>query len=1016
DRSFETYDALGRLAALQDRNGNRMEFYYDLAGRLSTILDTLGRLTTLEYYPVLFNGTEYDVKSGRLKALIDPAGRRVEYKYDESGDLVKASLEDRTLGYAYSSHSDPKQAHNLTSLTDPRGLQALALKYDSQDKLTSLGRGGAALALSCGATATVTDPNGHPHAYRHDDQGRPLSVTEGSSTTTFAYNADGLVSAVTLPEGNSLTYAYQGGEARGRGNRLSISENAGPRGAEEPSRVSRFTYDPFFNLLRQASTPEGLTLNHSLDGRGNVTSTSTNIPGISLSYSYNGYGQMTSMTDPLQGATGYTYHPESSPGGGGAPASAGRRLDGATGGYLRSVDTGSLAVSYSLYDQAGNLERLSRSDGLSLSSSYDSFNQPTGHSLSCAGLSPLSGTLSYGRDSNGNILSWNETWGALSRQVTSTYDPRNNPLSSTETGLGTTLYGYDGEDQLTSVTDPLGRRLSLTYNANDLLSSASLSKESVTTTTQFAYDGNGNLTAVTDPLGRVTHFTYDGFDRVRSVKDPLNNSTVIARAEMGNLQTLRRLDSAEKLLAQSAVVSDPLGRVVSRSVRELESGRDVSYAYGYEQGGRVVTITDPLGRVSSVTKNQKGQVIKEEDAAGNTVEYLYESGSNRVSQKIETEKGPSGSSQTHTTRYEYVQGDKLSKIVENVGTPLQRVTTFLYDEKGNLIGSVDPAGHAVSHEYDPQGRRIRTTRELEKGERVTAAMAYDALSNLTSLTDSFGNRTEYAYDPLGRLSKITYPDGSTLEYGYDSAGNLLREKQRSGTLITNTYDNGNRLISRTITKAAGVEGTASESYVYDGLSRLTKGTNDVSVVERRYDSLSRLIEEVQDGKSVQYGYDALGNTTRLVYPNQRVIEREFDLLNRISRVKQGSDIVSTMEFLGRSYRLASKGYQNGDLVKYLYDQGRRLTSSETKNKNQAILQSFGWGYDTLDLKSFEKRIHNGGKGDAFSYDALKRLTNVTFDSPTPETPTATGTKSRAITLDKLDNILKITDNENAMVT
>ena len=48
-------------------------------------------------------------------------------------------------------------------------------------------------------------------------------------------------------------------------------------------------------------------------------------------------------------------------------------------------------------------------------------------------------------------------------------------------------------------------RLSLTYNANDLLSSASLSKESVTTTTQFS---------------------YDGFDRVRSVKDPLNNSTV----------------------------------------------------------------------------------------------------------------------------------------------------------------------------------------------------------------------------------------------------------------------------------------------------------------------------------------------------------------------------------------------------------------------------------------------------------------------------------------------------------
>ena len=99
--------------------------------------------------------------------------------------------------------------------------------------------------------------------------------------------------------------------------------------------------------------------------------------------------------------------------------------------------------------------------------------------------------------------------------------------------------------------------------------------------------------------------------------------------------------------------------------------------------------------------------------------------------------------------------------------------------------------------------------------------------------------------------------------------------------MTNSYDNGNRLISRTITKASGVEGTASESYVYDGLSRLTKGTNDTSVVERRYDSLSRLIEEVQDGKSVQYGYDRVGNPTSLRYPNSRLVEREFDLLNRI---------------------------------------------------------------------------------------------------------------------------------------
>jgi len=65
-----------------------------------------------------------------------------------------------------------------------------------------------------------------------------------------------------------------------------------------------FTYDPFFNLLRQASTPEGLTLNHSLDGRGNVTSGSVKnlshiqkvcrkeMIGNSIEFAYDGFDRV----------------------------------------------------------------------------------------------------------------------------------------------------------------------------------------------------------------------------------------------------------------------------------------------------------------------------------------------------------------------------------------------------------------------------------------------------------------------------------------------------------------------------------------------------------------------------------------------------------------------------------------------------------------------------------------------------------------------------------------------------
>ncbi len=40
-----------------------------------------------------------------------------------------------------------------------------------------------------------------------------------------------------------------------------------------------------------------------------------------------------------------------------------------------------------------------------------------------------------------------------------------------------------------------------------------------------------------DANGNVTEYTYDGYDRLVKVMDPLNNETVIGRAEFGNLSS-----------------------------------------------------------------------------------------------------------------------------------------------------------------------------------------------------------------------------------------------------------------------------------------------------------------------------------------------------------------------------------------------------------------------------------------------------------------------------------------------
>jgi YD repeat-containing protein len=57
--------------------------------------------------------------------------------------------------------------------------------------------------------------------------------------------------------------------------------------------------------------------------------------------------------------------------------------------------------------------------------------------------------------------------------------------------------------------------------------------------------------------------------------------------------------------------------------KKTPEGDDINYNITYENDGRTVTITDPLGRESKVYKNDYGRVWKEEDAAGNITECFY---------------------------------------------------------------------------------------------------------------------------------------------------------------------------------------------------------------------------------------------------------------------------------------------------------------------------------------------------------------------------------------------------------
>ncbi len=66
-------------------------------------------------------------------------------------------------------------------------------------------------------------------------------------------------------------------------------------------------------------------------------------------------------------------------------------------------------------------------------------------------------------------------------------------------------------------------------------------------------------------------------------------------------------------------------------------------------------------------------------------------------------------------------------------------------------------------------------------------LAYDATSNLTTMSDSTGVTT-YAYDSVGQILGKTDPGSIVQAYSYDLAGQRTRLVDPDGGVRTFTYD------------------------------------------------------------------------------------------------------------------------------------------------------------------------------------------------------------------------------------
>ena len=1037
-QSFDGTPLAGRLVSSTDRNGNAMTFSYSAQGLVTGIVDTLDRSIALAYNP-----------DGRLVSVTDFAGRSVTYDYygpgetgGSPGDLKSVTTpvvtgtpntndfpRGKTTMFSYTTttstgQSDHRALHNLVSVTDPKGQNALRVDYDTTGDpekwnfgcVTSLRRGIEKTDIRRDALvpspsnrfatvrAIVNDWVGNVSEFDFDSLGRPVAVRRftGRATpdapttatqnrprnplrpadppwfeTTHVWNRDSLLSEVLYPAGNRELFVYardvDPGVPRAKAGDLRLRRLLpGPRDADQDELTEVYRHHALFGS--DPTDGLGAGSRRFKAGAALAKTVKAAFGGGDLTGDQK-LDFVTSITDSRRNATRYTYDAN------GNLTSVVTPDPRATQDYEYSPDGRCTAH---IHPPDGNDRR--RRDVFTY---YNTGPQRGYLRTTVTDETGLGLTTTYDYDSVGNVTrainprGYDERWeyNALQQNVqqeSRRYGP----------GPGVrviTQFFYDANDNVvrtrTENLDETGKPGTPAFfdvfyaydSINNLTQRVNVVGIGDATTNRYGYDGNRNLVRVAtpeavsgkDPTNVVT-FTYDErdllFTRVRAQRSPLQSTDTFDYDENGNL--LRCGEDLER----------PAGASVT--------------TYEYDGFDRLTGQTDPMG---------------------NRVETEYDANGNVVRQRVEGElndNAPDGSKNKllGETRFTYDELDRCEYRIDSffdVFTELSiddgRVETrWDYAPNGAVVSVMADGGNATLYDYDPLHRL--TARTDAVGDIVE--YDYDAAGNVTNVlrTGHIGSggggatvyRSTYDYDGLDRCMAATDWHRSTGEFVrvtshflYDSRGNLVSEVDPRGNETRHEYDGlGRRVRVKRIDAASPLLGgvISTTEYEYDDNSRCTAVTDaNTNTTRYVYDSLDRLTTR-RGGDLGEHLYVWLSRSdlASSTDPNGTQIDYVYDHLHRLRRgtIRSGAGVAATTTQVTYDYDGLSRlvTARNGVAqCQFAYDSLGNLVR-ETVNG-----RSTTYSYDGLGNRL--STTTPGGSLATYAYDGLNRVSQVLLTAP-----------------------------------
>ena len=281
---------------------------------------------------------------------------------------------------------------------------------------------------------------------------------------------------------------------------------------------------------------------------------------------------------------------------------------------------------------------------------------------------------------------------------------------------------------------------------------------------------------------------------------------------------------------------------------------------------------------------------------------------------------------TSVTTYGYDdKGNVLSSTV-NSGTNMALKTTSTYDVYGNVLSSVITGSGVKTitkyNDYDPSGRFV--IKSYTNPASAVNTFTYDLWGNVLTENDATEPSniltTKYTYDGWGRKQTALLADGTQTTYntgwGTTSSKKYYSKESTTGKpSVTVWYDKGGHEVLQESFGAKGVPVSKATTYSNGQISRVENKTGKLTITQDlTYDKRGRVVTDVlSSGKSASYSYGNRSVTTTIA---GRSYTKATDAWGNVVK---STDPVSEVEYLYSSIGKPSSVKTQGSTVTMSYD-------------------------------------------------------------------------------------------------